>query len=187
MYLAYDTETGGFEKESSLLTAYFGAYDADFNLYLELDLKLKPDNGLYVVNGEALGVNKIDLTQLALEAIPYKDAKTVLYKFLQSAYMFASTDDTKLIPIGQAIQGDTERIRGHIISEGAWDNFVARRPLDTMMIARFLQINGKIKTTSVSLKTLIEYFDIKIEGNQHEAKYDTQATVKLYQELIKLI
>jgi DNA polymerase III epsilon subunit-like protein len=56
-----------------------------------------------------------------------------------------------------------------------------------MLVARFLQLNGRLPVESVSLGNLIEYFGIQIEGNAHEARYDTLATVEVYKRLVAIV
>jgi DNA polymerase III epsilon subunit-like protein len=186
MYLVFDTETGGLGREVSLLTAYFAVLDKDFNVVDELDLKLIPDDGIYKVQPQALEINKIDLKELAKEAISYKDAKTQLYNFLALASARADSEE-KLIPLGQAIQFDIDGVVDTIISKGSWDNFVTRRVLDTMIIANFLRLVGVLPVESVSLGTLVEFFGITIEGNAHEARYDALATVEVYKRLVAMV
>jgi DNA polymerase III alpha subunit (gram-positive type) len=182
MFLAFDIESGGLGKEVSLLTAYFAVLDKDLKLIDELDLNLIPDDGIYRVQPQGLTVNKINLIELAEKAIPYKDAKTILYKFLEK-----NRGEEKLIPLGQNVQFDVDFIVDTIISKGSLDNFVSHRALDTMLVARFLQLNGRLPVESVSLGNLIEYFGIQIEGNAHEARYDTLATVEVYKRLVAIV
>jgi DNA polymerase III alpha subunit (gram-positive type) len=184
MYLALDLETGGLGKEVSLLTGYFCVLDKDFNILDELDLKLIPDDGIYKVQPEALAVNKIDLQELAKEAIPYKKAKTILYTFLSYNALQA---ENKLIPLGHNVYFDIEFIQLYLLSLGSWEAQVSYKLLDTMPIARFLQDVGKLSVEGIGLQNLIEYFDIQVEGNMHEAKYDTLATVELYKKLKELV
>lgn len=181
-YIALDLETGGLWNDVSLLTAYFAVLNEDFNIIDELDLKLIPDDGIYKVEPEGMAVNKINLVELAKEGIPYKKAKTILYDFLKNNY-----NGELLTPIGQGILGDVRKLCDTIISKGSWDNFVSRRGLDTMYIARYLQEIGKMpKDISISLENLISYFDIKIDGELHCAKVDALGSVKVLQKMIVL-
>jgi hypothetical protein len=185
MYLVFDTESAGLKKETSLLTAYFAAADEDFNVISTLSLDLIPDNGLYVVEPQGLEVNKIDLVELASRAIKYKEAKTYLYNFLQEAYL--ANNSEKLIPIGQAIHGDIERITSTIISRGSWDQYVSVIPRDTLIIASFLQSKGKLPADlSLALTSLVTYFGIIIPGEAHQAKYDALCTLEVMKRLDKL-
>jgi hypothetical protein len=158
-------------------------FDKNFNLKDELYLKLIPDDGIYHVTPDGMAVNKIDLVKLAEEAITYKEAGTALYKFLQ--WNRADCDEP-LIPLGHNVRDDVLGLRGVIVSEGSWDNFVTRRPLDTMYIARFYQMIGKLPVDSISLGNLMKYFGIEVEGELHDAKTDTLGSVKLYQKLVEL-
>lgn len=184
-YLALDLETGGLGREVSLLTGYFCVLDKEFNQTDELELNLIPDDGIYKVQPEGLAVNKIDLVELAKTAIPYKEAKTILYKFLDYNATMAETN--KLIPIGQNVFWDIDFIQNTLLSIGSWESKVSYRVIDTMYIARFLQMAGKLDIEKVGLQNLIEYFNIEVEGNSHEAKYDTLATVEVYKKLLELV
>lgn len=82
-YLVLDTETGGIGPEVSLLSAYFRVLDENLNLLDELELFLKPNDGLYKVTAEALGINKIDLVEHEKKAITYREGGTKLFDFLQ--------------------------------------------------------------------------------------------------------
>jgi DNA polymerase III alpha subunit (gram-positive type) len=184
MYLAMDLETGGLGREVSLLTGYFCVLDRDFNATDELELNLIPDDGIYKVQPEGLAVNKIDLVELAKTAVPYKEAKTILYRFLD--YNAMMTGD-KLIPIGQNVFWDIDVIQNTLLSIGSWESKVSYRVIDTMYIARFLQMAGKLNIEKVGLQNLIEYFKVEVNGNLHEAKYDTLATVEVYKKLLELV
>ena len=192
MYITIDLETGGLWNDVSLLTAYFGILDKDFNLIDELDLKLIPDDGIYKVEPDGMAVNKINLIDLAKEAITYKEAKTILYNFIKKHFEYInekSEDTIFLTPIGQGVMADIRKLCETIISKGSWDSFISRRPLDTMYIARYLQQVGKLpKDMTIRLCDLVDYFKVrdKIKGNQHEAKFDALSTVEVLKEMLKL-
>lgn len=184
MYLVFDVETGGLTEDTSLLTAYFAVFDTKFRKVDELSLSLIPDDGIYKVNPKALAVNYIDLRELGEKAITYKEAKTVLYDFLRSQHSYLTAVEDKLTPVGQNIQFDIKRITDNIISEGSWESFVSRRTLDTMVLARFCQLAGKLQgLDSISLSSMVKYFGIEAEGMPHEAKFDALATMEVYRKL----
>lgn len=181
-YLVFDTETGGIGLDKSLLTAWFGVYNQDFIFYDSLSLALKPDDGIYKVTGEAMGVNKIDLVEHEKRAIPYKQVKTELYQFLQR---WATDAGNVLIPVGHVVSGDIDHVIDKLISRGSWEQFVSYKPLDTCIIARALQEVGKLPSDlGLSLRNLVSYFDIRVNGNPHEAEYDARATAILLQHLL---
>ena len=187
MYLVFDTETGGIPKEVTLLTAWFGVYNKDFKLVNELDLRLKPDDGLYVINPEALKINNIDLIEHDRVAVTYKQGATHLYNFLKREQSFIKE---KLIPVGHNVGFDIAKVTENLVSRNSWEQFVSYRPLDTCVIAQFLRVTGKLpQDLSASLGTLVEYFGIGIEvaGVAHEARYDAVATMKVLKNLMRLV
>ncbi len=184
-FLALDIESGGLGPETSLLTAYYALLNEQFVVIDELDLKLKPEDGIYRVEGKALQINKIDLAKHDLNAITYKYGGRQLYVFLEKAYKLAGD---KLIPIGHNVKMDIERSKTDLVSEGSWDQFVSYRTLDTATITQFLKLTGRLPDSiSGSLSSLVEYFKIKMpEGMSHEAKYDALVTVKALEQLIDI-
>jgi oligoribonuclease (3'-5' exoribonuclease) len=186
-YIAFDCETGGLETGiSSLLSVYFVVFDRDFKVLGELDLKIKPDKGdHYQVTAEALGINKIDLVKHDADpsTLTLTQAKSALYTFLQS---HNPEGKTKLIPVGHNIYFDQACVLAHLISRGTWHKFCSYRLLDTGVILQFLKLTGHVPhTVSGSLTSIIEFFNIPVNGEMHEAKTDTVATVKALRALLK--
>lgn len=193
-FIAFDCETTGLHEDSDLLTVWFGIYNSKFELIDELDLSVKPDSGFYKVQAQGLEVNKINLVEHDKIALSYKDAKHLVYQFLvkntigNKLYLNTElSEDKLLIPIGQSVIYDINAVCRTLISKGSWESMVSRRPLDTKYISRYLQFTGKIPMNqSISLGGLIEYFNIKVDGVQHEAKYDALCTVEALKEMLKL-
>ena len=183
-YIALDTETGGITPETSILTAFFAVLDQDFNVTDDLDFKLKPENGNYVVTAQGLAVNKIDLVEHDKTAILIKDARTPLYEFLKKNYR-----GEKLIPIGHNVAFDVSRIkRDGLISEGSWETFVSYRTLDTGIVAQFLKAAEIFPPeVSGSLGSLVGHFKIASKGELHDARVDTLQTVSVLKELLKIV
>jgi DNA polymerase III alpha subunit (gram-positive type) len=182
-YLVFDVETTGLGEEADLLTVWFGVFNKNFEQLDTLYLPVKPDSGIYRVQVQGMEVNKINLIEHDKVALPYKEAKTVLYNFLQK-----NAIGDELIPLGQNVIFDIEFLCRTIISSGSWESLVSRRVLDTMHIARFLQLNGKLPNCdNVGLKYLTEYFGIYVKGNPHEAKYDALCTLEIYKKLVEII
>ena len=211
MYLALDTETGGLGDKISILTAYFTILDKDFKIIKELDLKLMPNDGIYIVQGEGLRINKINLAEHDLFAQTYGKCGTLLYDFLNRYYNEVTKQDRlvsgitdegvvipvncpitleyeRLIPIGHNVSMDIRKIKEFLISPANWEKYVSYRCLDTCSIAQFLRMNGKLpKDLACSTDSLITHFNIKVEGVLHEAKYDTLCGVEILKELNKLV
>jgi len=185
-YLAFDCETGGIETETSLLTAYFGVLNYKLDLIDELDLYCKPDdNKPYVVTAEGLEVNGINLIQHERQALTYgacgKKLRDLILKH-------SNNGKIKMIPLGHNVHFDIEGVTAKLLSKKNWNQFVSYRVVDTQVYARCLQLKGVIPADqSVSLSSLITYLNVNIpEGRQHEAKYDTLATVEVLRKLNRL-
>lgn len=186
-YIALDIETGGIGDDKSLLTAYFALIhryeNGDMVQMDELDLKIKPNDDIYRVTAESLLINQIDLKQHNKNAITEKQAGTQLYDKLRIWYSYSKE---KLIPIGHNVAFDIRRVTNTLVSIGSWEQYVSYRVLDTCTIAQFLRLRGDLpKDLSCSLVNLSEHFKIKVNGLPHEAKYDTLATVKVLENLLK--
>ena len=182
-YLALDVETGGVTPETSLLTAYLAVLDDAFHIVDELDLKLKPEDGNYVVTAQALSINKINLVEHDKVAMPYSKAKTPLYQFLERNYQ-----GEKLIPVGHGVSFDVRRVSSILISQGSWENFVSYRLLDTGNAAQFLRAAGLFpKNVSGSLGSLVAHFGLPSKGELHDARTDTLQTVEVLKKLLKIV
>lgn len=184
-YLIFDTETGGIGLEKSLLTAYFLVTDHKFNTISDLYLYVKPDDGIYRVEAEALDINLINLREHNKIAIPYKKAGTNLYKFLDDAYKL--TNKNRFIPVGHGMSGDFDHIFDKLIGRSTWETFVSYRRLDTSVATQFLKSCGSLPDSiSGSLESLAKYFNV-VQGQQHDAKSDVLMTRDVLKELIKII
>lgn len=188
-YLVFDTESGGIGTDYSLLTCYFGLFQLTerktFQFIDEFELAVKPDNGVYCISPEGMSINQIDLNQHDKIAIGYKSAGTKLFMKLKEWYVKSGN---KLIPVGHVINGDINIIAHFLLSHNSWEAHVSYRTLDTMIIAKFLQMQGKIPADqSLALMALKNYFNIAdIPGQPHEAKYDSFITINVLQKLLQL-
>ena len=180
-YVALDTETGGFEG-TSLLTAYFMVFDENFNELDNLYLEVKPDDGLYVVTGQALTVNGIDLKTHDKRAVTYKEAGSKLYNFLNSNSILGST---KLIPVGHNVIFDIMKIQEFLMSKNTWNKFVSYRTLDTGTIARACIAAGLLPgDVSGSLSSIAEHFNVDSSA-AHTADGDVLMTVQVLEKLLE--
>jgi DNA polymerase III alpha subunit (gram-positive type) len=191
-YIALDVETGGIGLDKSLLTAYFLVLDENGDMLTDLSLALKPDDGVYRVTAQALGINGINLIEHDKIAITYTEAAKKLYEFLKYA---SQEGKIKLIPVGHHISFDLDQINDKLLSKPTWENFVSYRLLDTGSVAQFLISCGKLdgtKTTG-SMESLCKYFNVTHEtlgfkdARLHNAEYDTRATVKVLECMADLL
>jgi DNA polymerase III epsilon subunit-like protein len=181
MYIALNTETGGLGDEVSLLTLYLGVLDQHFNLMAELDLCVKPNDGLYHIQPQALTVNKIDLVAHEKVAITYDQAASKIYEFLNS---INPGGKLKLIPIGHNVAFDIRFLCEKTLSKKSWDKFVGYRCLDSGTISRFLMEANLLPYQNASLGDLASYFGITFDA--HTAKGDALASMEVMKKMIDL-
>lgn len=185
LFLPMDNETGGLSEGVSLLSTYLEVVDINLNVLDSISLFVKPNDGIYKVEAGGLEVNKINLVEHDKVAITYSEAGQKLFKFLKKN----SNDGViKLIPLGKNVYKDVEWLQEHLLGKKTMDKFVSYRTLDITGLALTLQVKGKLPPDlGLSLGSLVEYFKISIPGNQHEAKYDTLATMITWKKLMELM
>lgn len=189
LYLTLDGEFSSLDKDGDLLTLYMAIYDEKY-LLDSLDLELMPNNGRITIDPESMSINNIDLRGWA--GIKYKDAGRLVDGFIRK-YVFDDSNpkypvriNNRLRVIGHGVLGDISKIKEFLISEGRWDDAVERVPIDTLTFAAILRDCGKLNLESISLETLTNYFEIKVQ-NLHTAKDDAKAIYELYWKLKELL
>lgn len=193
-YIAYDSETGGINaKNSSILTLYIAALDANLNVVRELDLKLQPDSGIFQVHPKALEVNKIDIAKhVGPGVITYSQAKNkVLSWFIElglkaSDPMDYRNNNAKPEQLGYNIGFDQEFIFEHLMSKEDWERFVSYRKLDGMDAVRFLKYQGKLPLNIGSLGSVAKHLGLAPSSDLHNAKVDTLLTIEVIKALRSL-
>ena len=187
--LGLDCETTGLHENANLLTLYMGVLDENFNIMDSIDLKLKPEpiNGKieWSIQIEAMQVNKIDIFQHEQTAITYKEAKPKIYNWIADA----SSKFGELIPFGNMINKDIDKICDCVISRGSWESFVDRRTIELLSIGRTLQFMGKIpRTQSLSLSKIAEYLGVEVDKSKiHTAQYDVLLGSLILREYLHLM
>jgi DNA polymerase III alpha subunit (gram-positive type) len=178
-FFLFDVETGGLEeKEVSFLTLYGMVLDERLEKLNVIDLKIRPPHGRYVVDIDALKINKIDLLKHDAEAIPELEAGQKLRDFL---FLNCPTN-SKLIPSGHNINLDV-RFAQKLVPD--WKAFCGHRWLDTSVLGQTLQLLGKIPNdNNGSLAKLCLHYGIDPSGN-HDAKVDVELTYALLKAMIK--
>ena len=173
---------GGRDLHYSLLTVYFLVVDSSFNKLGDLSLEVKPDNGDYVVSGQGMAVNRIDLIKHDKIAIPYKQAKPLLFDFLKQ-----HSKNGRLTPVGHGVVGDIRHIKNSLISEGSWEQFCTYHYIDTSVVLQFLRACGKMdEDCDGSVTALAAHFGVKVEGEDHDCLVDTMKTMGIFQKFVEL-
>lgn len=188
-FLAFDTETGGFEPEDAdLLTAYFCITDENFKILEELDLKLKPDGDrLPIADAGALKVNGINIKDHLAnpETISYSEAKpkitTLIKKFLKKNGRFSN-----IIPLGFNISFDIKWVKGHLIPKKEWESMVHYKEVDVMKDVDFLKRVGWFPKEIGNLSSVVKYLQIP-ERNAHTAKDDTLMTLDANKKILEIM
>lgn len=174
--ISLDVETGGLEDTYSLLTASFRL--ATYHTELQaieygdtLDLKLKPNDGVYVLSAGGMAVNKIDIVEHDRHALTYKEAKPLLYEFLKDNL----SDGNKAIPVGQHVAFDVARVQQSLISIGSWENFVSYRCLDIASLSLFSMLLGNIdKEQKIGLQHIARLLGCGSDDDAwHTSEYDS--------------
>lgn len=182
-YLHIDCEMGGRELKYSLLTAYFLVTDDKFQTLSELYLQVKPDDGVYILNGQGMTINGINLQEHDKVALPYKQVKSNLFNFLK---LNAGTG--RLVPVGHGVRGDIEHIIDKLISEGSWEQFCTYHFIDTSVVLQFLRACGKLPLDmDGSVSALAKYFSIDIDGDLHDARVDAKLTCEIFRKFIQVV
>ncbi len=178
-YFLFDTETGGLKKDMSLLTLYGYILDENLNVLDFIDLKIKPDDGIYNISAQALEINKIVLTEHDKVAITLTEAKN---QFANFVWRWALNN--KLTPVGHNVRFDVKFVKTHLLEE--WDRYFDRRHLDTASIGKFLSLSGKLsKLNQYSLTELATAFEISFDTEKrHDAQVDAELTLKLLKNMI---
>jgi hypothetical protein len=183
-YLFMDCEMGGRDLKYSLLTAYFYVTDAKFNKLGDLYLEVKPDDGDYIVSGQGMTVNKIDLIEHDSVAFPYKMAKPLLYNFLSKMNKQVGGH---LTPVGHGIKGDIDHVIDKLISRGSWEQFCTYHFIDTSVVLQYLRACGMMdENCDGSVVALAKHFNIQVEGADHDCRVDTLKTLGIFREFIRI-
>ncbi len=184
-----DTETGGIDPNKvSILT--FNALvcefkeSGSFKILDSLNLKLKPDDGCYHVNAEALAINGIDLVEHNKEAISIADGNLKLYRYLRD-----HTTKERMVCVGQHIHFDLEHMfMSGLIEERKFYTFMDKKVIDILTLASMAMLMGLIpRNQSCKLKDLAKYLGVPVDEKKlHDASYDNELAANVFSKMFKL-
>lgn len=190
MYFIADVETTGLdETKASLLTVHGQILGDDLEPKAEIDLAIKPNNGIYLVDPEAMAVNKIDLIEHTKNAITETEAANQLLKFLVK---HKGTINKELIVfIGHNCSLDIRflqqlftKVSDSTVAGFTWYKMFNRRVLDTGAIGQLMKLTGHVPTDNPgSLASLGELFGIVNQG-AHTSKGDVDATRDILKAMV---
>jgi DNA polymerase III epsilon subunit-like protein len=198
MYLFMDTETGGLTPDRSLLTVSMIPVDKDFQivpidyfdpiaqqvLHTDAGLYVAVKHETYVVDKEALAVNKINIAEHDVDAVPLPLVRELLTSFIRHA--LKAFDRKYLVPAGHNVAFDLKFIKSYLLTEQEWDTFFTYPALDTASAARFLNAAGIIGG-GYSLTSLRNRFVPHMGGDLHNAETDNLTTIELAKQFAALV
>jgi hypothetical protein len=142
-----------------------------------------------------MGINQINLQDHDKIAIPYKEAKPLLYEFLRrhsagivNGAITPNWMPIQLTPVGHGVKGDITHILANLISEGSWEQFCTYHYIDTSVFLQILRAQGKMPMDcDGSVGALAKYFKLDEQGViYHDAIMDTKVTAKIFQKMLEL-
>lgn len=184
-YICFDVETGGKDvSRVSLLEAAFVVIDPLSKERHSLLLKIKPDDGVYHVEAEGLGVNKINLVEHDKVAITTGKAKMLLFDFLK---IHSDNGKEKLAPLGHNVKFDIDFIQKHLLTKNTWNMFVSYRPRDTGTLGSMLKDADLIpENVKGSLESYASFFGLT-GYDYHTAMGDVDCTLDVYFNMIEMV
>lgn len=179
MYFLVDVETGGIDPHTtSLLTASFWLINDQLNMDDRVNLRVKHD--VYKVSSGALAVNHIDILAHDREAAPIDALSELITSRLVD--WVAQNNGNRLIPVGHNVDFDLNWLKVSF-PKVEWSKFLDYHKIDTQVIARYLQMAGKLPIElKISLVSLARFFDIPHAA--HTADGDCAATLDLLKAMM---
>jgi len=184
-YFVFDCETGGMpEKNTSLLTMNGSLLDAQLNVVATIGLKVKPADGVYRVQPQALNVNGIELGDHDDIAITEEAAAVKFIDFIRRHNL----GGVPIIPVGHNVAFDVSFMK-KLIGGNNWRQLFSKKVIDTASVAEFLCLTGVLPEsarTDCSLQGLADLFDMSYVG-AHNAEFDMVLTLNVLKKLISLV
>lgn len=180
MFLFIDTETGGLiPAKHSLLSVAFVIWDINVGIIDSTEFFIKSKR--YVVTEKAKEINGFNRDAHNMKA---KDQKSTINEMIE--FLYKHFDKNVAIPIiGHNVQFDVSFLKVFFEKNGrSFNQYFSHRIIDTYSVFKTLEISHKIDGSIDSSADAFKYFQIKVE-NRHSALGDCEATVKLYECLLK--
>lgn len=187
-YLVVDTETGGLDNSKhKLLEIGAAVFDSHGEQVDEYHCMLSPDeNDNKFQTLFALKLNKFYSRYNKKE----QDNKLTNQEMAKQFSKWLIEVSNKYDPIlaGQNIKFDVDFIDRFLMEHGfaKWSELFGRHHLDTIMMARILQLADIVKTKRLNLKYLAEEFEI-VNPDAHTALADVQTTAKVLLHMLNLL
>lgn len=181
-FVFIDTETGGINPQKhSLLQIGLIVWDVADGIIGHNLFFIKNDK--YCITKEAQKINKFSKKAHEERAIaPQKVIKEIIL-FLRNFF----PENTFIPLIGHNVQFDISFLKKFFKNNHrSYNRLFSHRAIDTYSVFKTLVLAGKIDVCLNSSSDAFKYFKITV-NERHNALSDCFATVRLYQELLKLI
>jgi len=181
--LFIDTETGGLNpKEVSLLSIGLVAWEnGAIKDSREIFIKQK----LFKITPDAIRINKINLYDCLVDAIPEEEAISSIIAFIKKNNLVDETGTVVLA--GHNVNFDIGFLKELFVKEQElFEKTFGHRFIDTASILKFLLYAGKLSADISSSTKAFEYFNIMVP-KRHSALGDALATANLFTELLNLV
>ncbi len=188
-FFLFDCETTGTSaKKHTLLTIYGLALNEDLSVVDTIDLKIKPNDGIYHVSPEAMKINNIDLAEHDKVAILEEEAARIISNFLYSSkYKMRGLPPKKtelFIPVGKNIEFDIKFLQ-KLMGKDEYKLLFSHRILDISSIVHFQKLCGLLPIDlKESLEDLAKFFGISTKG-LHNAEVDAITAKEVLKYLIE--
>lgn len=178
--LFIDTETGGLNPfRHSLFQVGLVVYE-NGRIIDELDVRIKRES--YSMTANALNNSRLDLyNDIYKKGCSEEGAVKKIIRFVKENFQY------KPMLAGHNLSLDRGMLEVLLNGQGVDINaLVSHRMLDTMGLLWGLCIAGKIPLEACSSSGGFKYFEIDV-GSKHDALEDCKSTVKLFENIIKLL
>jgi DNA polymerase III alpha subunit (gram-positive type) len=180
-FFLFDCETTGLsEQDHTLLTIFGLALNANLDIIDSIDLKIRPENGIYHVDPEAMAINKIDLIEHDRDAVSEKQAKEEFINFC----LKIKPSWEPIIPIGKNVGFDIKFLQ-KLLGKNRYSTYFSCKILDISSIAHFQKLCNILPSDlDDSLSGLAEYFGFSTK-DLHNAEFDAKLTLEVLKQLIQ--
>jgi DNA polymerase III epsilon subunit-like protein len=181
-FLFLDTETGGLDPGSHSLLSLGLVVGRGSELIDSLEILVRHET--YVVSGDGLEVNRIDLVKHSAAALEPDMVMTVFNVFLDQHFPHRCKP---IVLAGHNVGFDQAFLRVFLESRGlTLEPRFSHRVVDTHSIAASLRDAGKLPLDNLSSTALFKHYGIHIpEDKRHTALGDALGTFELYWKLVE--
>lgn len=139
-----------------------------------------------IIEPGALKINKIDLLK---DGINHTTFRSIYYKYMNEWFFKNQKASKSNMPLfcGHNTRFDRPWLQRLVCDKGSTFDGCYYHTIDTMQLAFMLNNFRVIKTADMKLETVANYFDVKPQGELHNALTDIKVTFQIYCEMKNLI